>query len=386
MILKHFANRQIKPTRNFAIGVFLVLFIVLIPFFIDSSNHVDEAATAYLDDAMEQAVIAFGVAKGLSAITSVAHSLHVGVGIISMTIGEALTPVNNLIEHYSSLMMWVIGSLVIQKLLLSIVSNAAFSYFLFVSSLVVIAAVYFKKSRNIISLSIKIFIFLFVLRFSVDAMVLLNNIFDQCFIRDDMQTHLTNIKNLSDKVQTENNFIASLESKESEINELNKKRENQVVFLQDAEKKEDQLQQEINTIEHELDINNSTSGLFKKHIFSVYNGTTNDKIKKLENIKKQKHSIEQTILDYKDDLSVYDKRITYLRNEIDGKSIGFVDSLGKQINSIKNTVSNIDLSKLSRELNDSIVDLMSLMALFLLKTILLPILFFVCFLKITKIF
>ena len=50
--------------------------------------------------------------------------------VASFGLGEALDPLNDLVEQYSTLMKYAIASLLVQKLLLTITSNIVFKLLL----------------------------------------------------------------------------------------------------------------------------------------------------------------------------------------------------------------------------------------------------------------
>ena len=74
-----------------------------------------------VDDSLINAGLAYGSAKPLNSIVSTIQSTEVGLMVADVTLGEAIDPINHLVERYSSLMELSLGSLLIQKLLLEIV-------------------------------------------------------------------------------------------------------------------------------------------------------------------------------------------------------------------------------------------------------------------------
>ncbi|HEY5648794.1 MAG TPA: hypothetical protein VIU33_04805 [Nitrospiria bacterium] len=82
----------------------------------------DNRAEGYIQETFTRALLAFGIARGLNGVISVAQGTEValqpaGVGI-NFTPGEILDPINDLIERFSWIMLASNASLGIQKILL----------------------------------------------------------------------------------------------------------------------------------------------------------------------------------------------------------------------------------------------------------------------------
>jgi hypothetical protein len=78
---------------------------------------VDTLSKTIVDDSLKEAVIVFGVAKGLNAAISMAQGTQITAipGFI-IAIGEALDPLNDLVEQFSWVMLASITSLGIRLL------------------------------------------------------------------------------------------------------------------------------------------------------------------------------------------------------------------------------------------------------------------------------
>lgn len=87
------------------------------------SGRLDAAAEAQVEAGLERALLAFAVARGLNGVISVAQGTEIavqpaGVGV-TFAPGQVLDPVNDLVEQFSSVMLFAAASLGLQKLLLS---------------------------------------------------------------------------------------------------------------------------------------------------------------------------------------------------------------------------------------------------------------------------
>jgi len=91
----------------------------------------DDAGRAHADAALRRALVAYGVARGLNGVISVAQGTEVavepaGVGL-TFKPGEILDPVNDLIERFSWILLVSGTSLGVQRVLLSVTAFPLFS-------------------------------------------------------------------------------------------------------------------------------------------------------------------------------------------------------------------------------------------------------------------
>jgi hypothetical protein len=98
----------------FALGVVALAF----------SGGVDRAAETAAADAFKRALVTFAAARALNGAISVAQGTELavepgGIGVI-IAIGEALDPVNDLVEQFSTVMLVATSSLGLQNILLDI--------------------------------------------------------------------------------------------------------------------------------------------------------------------------------------------------------------------------------------------------------------------------
>ena len=84
----------------------------------------DSTADQQVDAGLKRALVSFAAARALNAVISVAQGTEVavepgGVGVV-LTPGEALDPINDLVEQFSNLMLLASVSFGVQKVLLSV--------------------------------------------------------------------------------------------------------------------------------------------------------------------------------------------------------------------------------------------------------------------------
>jgi len=148
------------------------------------AGSLDKYSDNYTSSAIVQAGSAYAVARGINATVSMLQTstISAGVGISgSITIGEILDPLNDLIERFSEVMTIALGSLALQKILLAIAANKLFSGLLTLFGLLSIIVVWVGKTGTF-PLLLKLFILLVVVRFALGIVVLSNGTVSHIFL------------------------------------------------------------------------------------------------------------------------------------------------------------------------------------------------------------
>lgn len=165
---------KVFATQKTVAAILLGLIIV-----ISWLGFLDTLSADYVDSALKQALVTYGVARGVNAVVSILQTIHVfGLGV-----GEVLDPLNDLVERFSSVMELAIASLVIQKVLLEITSGVFFKMALTASGVLLILSMYIRTGVNTLLVS-RVFISLVFVRFSIALMVFTNGMVASAFITE----------------------------------------------------------------------------------------------------------------------------------------------------------------------------------------------------------
>ncbi|MDA9556583.1 hypothetical protein N9R79_03650 [Vibrio sp.] len=151
------------------------------------TNPLDRIAKQYIDDSLQEALIVYGGARGLNAGISVLQSTEVSIGVASVDIGEVLDPANDLIERFSSVMLFALTALGIQKILITIFASSIISS---VIAIIIVLTMFDllhksklrKNKLHCNSLLYRITLTLVVLRFSLVLITLFNMSIDKTFL------------------------------------------------------------------------------------------------------------------------------------------------------------------------------------------------------------
>jgi len=172
---------------------FLVLMVSILIIYFASFANINENTSARLDSSFKQALGVFATAKALNGVISLVQGTEVGPPGVTISIGEILDPINDLVERFSWIMLASLTSLGIQKILMNLVSFNGFDILL-VCSLIVANILYFlkleeyKKEKRLFYKLTILFIFL---RFSISLMSVANEYVYINFIQQDYNIEIS---------------------------------------------------------------------------------------------------------------------------------------------------------------------------------------------------
>jgi hypothetical protein len=167
----------------------LLVFIVGLPV-AAWSGLLDFYSEQYVDEALLHASIIFGTARGINAIVSALQGTEIDALLLTLSIGEVLDPINDLIERFSTVMLFALGALAMQKILLGMVSHDMFNFALTLLALGVVL-LHWRGNQKLLRALTQMFVVALFLRFSLALVVLTNSWVDATFLKANEQQHHT---------------------------------------------------------------------------------------------------------------------------------------------------------------------------------------------------
>ena len=178
-----------SPSRRIVIGSLLAI----VPLVVALAGWLDNSSSRYAEAALSRSLVTFAIARTLDGAISVAQGTEVavepgGVGV-NFALGEALDPINDLVERFSAAMLIATSSLALQGVLLEMARWWVANLALLIAT--AFALVAFLRpawlgaagSRAAIRvLSIAVFV-----RFAVPVFVLGSNLLFETFLATDQQ-------------------------------------------------------------------------------------------------------------------------------------------------------------------------------------------------------
>ena len=182
-----------RISRKAVIAIFVVLLVA-----VSSSRLLDDYVDDYTNSSIKAAALTYATARGINALVSMMQSSEVqaGVGIVSgsITIGELLDPLNDMIERFSTVMTWVLASLAAQKVLLLLASHKLFLYLVAVLGISALLLLFYGQTR-VQSLVFRFFLVVVFVRFALGMAVGLNSGVDYLFMDQQLQANDKEIEN-----------------------------------------------------------------------------------------------------------------------------------------------------------------------------------------------
>lgn len=170
-----------QPRRSWQIALALLVAAVLA-----WSGLLDQTSETWVDGALLSTGAVYATARGINALVSVLQGTEMNVLVLTLSVGELLDPVNDLIERFSALLLLALGSLALQKILLGLVSHTAFNILLTLCALAVLAARHWGSPGGYRWLT-RLCIVTIALRFSLALVVVVNHGVDSIFLQQNEQ-------------------------------------------------------------------------------------------------------------------------------------------------------------------------------------------------------
>ena len=342
---------------------------------------IDKYSDDYTSRAIVEAGASYAIARGINAVVSMLQTSTVEGSVVilhgSITIGEILDPINDLIERFSQVMTMVLGSLMLQKILLYIASNKIFSFLI---TLLGCLSILLLRTRynKMIEASLKLFLILLVVRFSLGMVLVLNNAVEHLFLSGQIQEsseQLANFKGEMQSLQKESPVLAK------EYAVLKEKISSNGILI-DKIKKNDvpELNKRLADINKKLSEARvkGSSATQKTSWANIFSSTELSKAVGVE------YQLEQERKNIKDQIRQKETLVKALLEDIDlseSKITGSDEGILSKLRNIKN---NLTLDSVGEKISGVVDTIVRLLTLFILKTILAPLLFLYAFLNLLK--
>jgi len=182
-----------------------VLFSLLLILNITAAPN--KMASDYIDQALKRSATAYVAARGINAGVSLLQetefSVSALIGSVSVSPGELLDPLNDLVERFSSVMLFATASLGIQKLLLEISKGPTIQILATLVLLILLCRLlvqhqmlaYIDKNKGFIY---KLLICLLAIRFVVPFVAITNKAVDKVFIQEDMTENIEQLNKVKE--------------------------------------------------------------------------------------------------------------------------------------------------------------------------------------------
>lgn len=204
-------SKQQSTIKKILYSVMIVL-VLSIGFF----RVVDDVTHESVDASLKSATLSFATARALDAGITVAQSTEVNFFVGTVTIGELLNPISDLVDKFAWVMLLAMTSLGIQKFILVLMSSGFINVILMLSGVVWFITLWFRSCSKFSGSALKYFKLVVFIRFAVVITLILNIFVDRVFIKDEVASANENVSSLvelvdPDKMQTLSKQLAEQE-------------------------------------------------------------------------------------------------------------------------------------------------------------------------------
>ena len=132
---------------------------------------------------LKSSMITYAAARGVNGAISVIQETQVGAGVVLQP-GQILDPLNDLIERFSSVILFSMASLGIQNMMIYLGSSMLVKFIILVSSLSIVVLLLLTKVKvsNIHTIMVKLLIIGIFLRFSIPTVTIVNQLLYSAFM------------------------------------------------------------------------------------------------------------------------------------------------------------------------------------------------------------
>ncbi|WP_157976713.1 hypothetical protein [Parahaliea mediterranea] len=190
------------------------------------THWLDAYSMTQIKASLTSAGLFYATARGINGIVSVIQATELNLPFLTLGVGEILDPVNDLIERFSGIILFALGSLALQQILQFIVVHDGFNALLTGISLLTMAALLTRQTAYFATL-LRLFILTVFIRFAFALVIIANHWVDTTFLQAQdearhraMQTFESELKSIQELSQQSADFggeIATLDAQSATL-------------------------------------------------------------------------------------------------------------------------------------------------------------------------
>ncbi|MDX1482681.1 MAG: hypothetical protein R3315_13440 [Woeseiaceae bacterium] len=181
--------------------------LILLTLGLAVSGVVDDASQEVAERSFTRALVTFAAARTLNSVISAAQGTEValepgGVGVI-LSVGEALDPINDLVERFSSVMLVAASSLGLQNILLGISRWWGMNLALGVIALAALVCLWSRPLANSRAAAIasSMFFALLFVRFVIPLLILGTSLVTDVFLEENLDRSTAALEAARDEIE-----------------------------------------------------------------------------------------------------------------------------------------------------------------------------------------
>ena len=371
-------------TRAAAIRLKAMIFAIFAVALLAVSFHgkLDDFADEQLAATTSESMGILAVAGATNAAISAFQTSQLKVPFLaSIEVGQLLDPVNDAVERLSSSMVWVIGSLFLQRILLGIASSMEFKWIFFMLGLAAISALLlpgWQRSRdtssralalafsevkldNLRILIIRIFVIVGIIRFIVPVFISVSFLVSQMVLEHEIEKNNRSLSSFSAQIK--------IDVPTDSIDDLRKRKTHKKSELEGLRDSLESLNRESENLERKIDKLNDEAGL-RRWLPETLGGSSPDK--ELVSAMKMQEEIELEVALIQERIEEGDEAIACIDRQLDGESC---DSFLDRWSNPSKIWEVVDKARIAAE------SMVMLLVVVVIKNIVIPLIFLMIVLK-----
>ena len=344
-------------------------------------GELDRFAQGEVADTTNESIGIYVVSRAINALVSVLQTSEIKLPLLaSAEVGQMLDPVNDAVERLSSILVWAVGSLFVQRILLEVAASPVFKWVLCSIGVAMTAFLLLMEwdrfrvgSRRILAVSdstlerfrdwlVRLFVAAAIVRFIVPAFIALSFLVSEVFLESGIAKNVEQLSLLRAQVSD----IAGSPTSDAERIEEEKAGVN--ARMKTLETSRASVREEIERLDARIGELNDKAGL-RRLLPDSLGGVSDGE--ELEAAKDRRQTLDRKIQRTEDAIRETEDTLECIDTRMAG---GSCDSLWKRV-SRAGTTGISQLKETFGKLNDMALNVTMLLAAIAIKNILFPILF-----------
>ncbi|GAD88281.1 hypothetical protein VHA01S_004_00550 [Vibrio halioticoli NBRC 102217] len=147
-------------------------------------NLADHYTLLKLDESIDQGLIAFASVRSIHAIISVLQGTEINVPVVTLSVGEILSPATEILQSTSSVLTTALASLGLQRILLDVFTNKIVNITIALSAISYLVTLWVVPMARFTKYTQPTFFILCFTRFLLVGTLLLNSMADTLFLNE----------------------------------------------------------------------------------------------------------------------------------------------------------------------------------------------------------
>ena len=375
--MSNVARRRMKVSLCRAMIVGAVSLVLIAVSF---HGGVDEFAQEQVAETTNESIAIYVVSRAINALVSMLQTSQANVLLVSVQVGQMLDPVNDAVERLSSIVVWAVGSLFVQRILLEVAASPVFKWILCSIGVVTIAALWLAEwgrvrmwCCQVFGVSdrglergrdwlVRIFVVAAIFRFIIPVFIGISFLVSQMFLA----TEIAKSREQLSVLRTQVSNVASSTSPDS--GSLKKERTDEKARIQGQEESKASARQEMERLDTRIGQLTDEVG-WRRVLPEILGGVSPGD--ELRTAKERRREVDRKIERIEDAIGESEEALECIDRRIAGESC---DSLLDRVSEM-GKASMSQVRKMFGELNEMTTDITMLLIAIAIKSILFPIVF-----------